>query len=67
MDLVGEGLNVLLPARREVLAERLDGVGVLVAGGEHAEEDLDAFGVGGVDHGGVDFGGGGEGGAGLGG
>lgn len=67
MDLVGEGLNVLLPARREVLAERLDGVGVLIAGGEHAEGDLDAFGVGGVDHGGVDFGGGGEGGAGLGG
>lgn len=68
VDLVAEGLDVLcFAARRKVLAERFHGVGVFVAGREHAEGDLDAFGVGGVDHGGVDFGGGGEGGAGLGG
>ena len=65
VDLVAKGLDVL--CARQVLAERFHGVGVLVAGGEHAEGDLDALGVGGVDHGRVDFGGGGEGGAGLGG
>ena len=65
VDLVAKGLDVVL--RAQVLAELRHRVGVFVAGREHAEGYLDAFGVVGVDHGGVDFGGGGEGGAGLGG
>ncbi len=65
MDLVTEGLDVVFPAQG--LAELFHCVRVLVAGGEHAEGYLDAFGVCGIDHGGVDFGDGGEGGAGLGG
>ena len=65
VHLVPERLDVVGGAER--LVELLHGGGVLVAGGEHAEGDLDSLGVGGVDHCGVDFGGGGEGGAGLGG
>ena len=65
VELVAERLDVVGDA--ESLAELRHGGGVFVAGGEHAEGDLDPFGVGGVDHCGVDFGGGGEGGAGLGG
>ena len=58
MNLVAESLNVVI--HRQILAELFDGIGVFVAGREHAEGHLDAFGVGGVDHGGVDFGDGGE-------
>ena len=65
VDLIPERLDVV--GHAQSLAKRFDGGGVFVAGGEHAEGDLDPLGVGGVDHCGVDFGGGGEGGAGLGG
>lgn len=65
MDLVTEGLDVVFHAQG--LAELFHRVRIFVAGREHADRYLDAFGVCGIDHGGVDFRNGGEGGAGLGG
>lgn len=63
VDLVAKGLNVVLHTQR--LPKLLDRIRVFVAGCEHAEGNLDALGVGRVDHCGVNFGDGGEGGAGL--
>ena len=65
VDLVAESFDVIFYG--QALAEFLDGVGVFIARGEHAEGDFYLLGVGGIDHCRVDFGDGGEGGAGLGG
>lgn len=54
MNLVVESLNVL--GDREGLLKLLDVLGGLVARSQHHEWDVDAVGVGGVDHGRVDRG-----------
>lgn len=55
MDLVAERLDVAGHAN-EVALELLDLVGGFLARREQGHRDLDALGVGGVDHGGVDLG-----------
>lgn len=59
VNLIGEGLDVL--GDRQAGLKLLDGLGVLVLGGEQRQGDLDARGVLRVDHGRVDRDGGLEG------